>query len=309
MANQPPNQIEQLQKALKLTQRLRSNVTQVFQKLSDGFEDVEKKDKYLLNDLHKTLSSVNTDLSDLEAGSSSLGPLTAASNSTNSTLICVDPIIDKTSTYTQLIHSYKWTDKMKEQASYANNLLKENPFKRTPIQSGTFAKRLRRSQPACCYPQSNVDILLNSLIHQYRDTMHISVVRPLGSSAVVLVVLGKTLKALLVLRGMVIEWVKVKGYTEDFHGEDGKVDIWSSSRYQVFQKITQHVTAATLHYYAPEMPEIAIKSLIIWLQSYSTLFSTPCQKCGQFLQNGLPPTWRDLRTKKAYHERCKLMEK
>ena len=32
-----------------------------------------------------------------------------------------------------------------------------------------------------------------------------------------------TLKAIMVLRGLVIEWVSVKGYDEDFVTESGKV--------------------------------------------------------------------------------------
>lgn len=36
-------------------------------------------------------------------------------------------------------------------------------------------------------------------------------------------VLGRVLKAQVVLRGLVIEWVKVKGYNEDFITDDGKV--------------------------------------------------------------------------------------
>lgn len=36
-------------------------------------------------------------------------------------------------------------------------------------------------------------------------------------------VLGQVLKAQVVLRGLVIEWVKVKGYNEEFTTDDGKV--------------------------------------------------------------------------------------
>jgi hypothetical protein len=37
------------------------------------------------------------------------------------------------------------------------------------------------------------------------------------------IVLGRVLKAQVVLRGLVIEWVKVKGFSEEFTAEDGKV--------------------------------------------------------------------------------------
>ena len=38
-------------------------------------------------------------------------------------------------------------------------------------------------------------------------------------------VLGRVLKAQVVLRGLVIEWVKVKAFNEDFATEDGKVGV------------------------------------------------------------------------------------
>ena len=87
--------------------------------------------------------------------------------------------------------------------------------------------------------------------------------------------LGRVLRAQVVLRGLVIEWVKVKAFNEDFHTVDGKVslvlqyifnflcspviflaiavyllyrlnymrgnvfqvDLWSKSKYAVFQKV------------------------------------------------------------------------
>ena len=43
----------------------------------------------------------------------------------------------------------------------------------------------------------------------------------------------------------------------------------------------------------------------LWLQGYSTLFSAPCHKCGKYLQNSMPPTWRDFRTRDPYHDGCR----
>lgn len=42
-----------------------------------------------------------------------------------------------------------------------------------------------------------------------------------------------------------------------------------------------------------------------WLRSYMKLFQAPCQRCGKFLQDGLPPTWRDFRTLEAFHDTCR----
>ena len=45
--------------------------------------------------------------------------------------------------------------------------------------------------------------------------------------------------------------------------------------------------------------------LQLWLQGYSSLFSAPCTKCGKFLQNAMPPTWRDFRTREPFHDGCR----
>ena len=42
-----------------------------------------------------------------------------------------------------------------------------------------------------------------------------------------------------------------------------------------------------------------------WFNSYQSLFTSPCKKCGHHLHNLLPPTWRDLRNLDPYHEDCK----
>ncbi|XP_039979279.1 mediator of RNA polymerase II transcription subunit 27-like, partial [Xiphias gladius] len=43
-----------------------------------------------------------------------------------------------------------------------------------------------------------------------------------------------------------------------------------------------------------------------WLRSYIKLFQSSCQRCGRFLQDGLPPTWRDFRTLEAFHDTCRM---
>uniref|UniRef100_A0A673VGQ6 Mediator of RNA polymerase II transcription subunit 27 n=1 Tax=Suricata suricatta TaxID=37032 RepID=A0A673VGQ6_SURSU len=50
------------------------------------------------------------------------------------------------------------------------------------------------------------------------------------------VTLGKVLKVIVVMRSLFIDRTIVKGYNESVYAEDGKLDIWSKSNYQVFQK-------------------------------------------------------------------------
>uniref|UniRef100_A0A3B3ZWW2 Mediator of RNA polymerase II transcription subunit 27 n=1 Tax=Periophthalmus magnuspinnatus TaxID=409849 RepID=A0A3B3ZWW2_9GOBI len=118
--------------------------------------------------------------------------------------------------------------------------------------------------------------------------------------------LGKVLKAVVVMRSLFIDRTIVRGFNENHYSADGKLDLWTKSQYQVFQKVTDHATTALLHYQLPQMPDVVVRSFMTWLRSYIKLFQSPCQRCGRFLQDGLPPTWRDFRTLEAFHDTCRM---
>ena len=136
--------------------------------------------------------------------------------------------------------------------------------------------------------------------------MNFHVVRPNGSQlkAIVHITLGRILKATLVLKGLVIEWVVVKGYNEEATG-DTEADIWKESDYLVFRKITENANAAMLNFNSPIYPEFSLKSFITYLHSFDTLFTDKCRKCGYHLRNNLPPTWREFKTLEPFHEDCR----
>ncbi|KAG1668708.1 Mediator of RNA polymerase II transcription subunit 27-B [Nymphon striatum] len=119
------------------------------------------------------------------------------------------------------------------------------------------------------------------------------------------ITLSRTLKAVVVLRSLIIEHVTVKAYHEELHTEDGKLDIWSGSRYKIFQRVSDNANAAALHFYSPLIPDLAIKSFMTWLHSLSSLFEAPCRRCGLYLHDSTIPTWRDFRSLEAYHEACR----
>jgi hypothetical protein len=60
-----------------------------------------------------------------------------------------------------------------------------------------------------------------------------------------------------------IEWVQVKGFNEEFVNDNGQLDLWSESRYQVFRKITENANAAMLHFYSPTLPDLAVRSFMV----------------------------------------------
>lgn len=68
--------------------------------------------------------------------------------------------------------------------------------------------------------------------------------------------MGRVLQAVIAFKGLMIEWVVVKGYGET-------LDLWTESRHKVFRKITDNSHAAMLHFYSPAMPELAVKSFMV----------------------------------------------
>lgn len=300
--------LEALQSGLRAVKALRSTVGELFKTLGNGLTAAhgdEGKEKAFFSEVQSTLTSINARLRDLETACTLLGSPTTPLNIGNSGLLSQDPAYEKTPLYNELVKSYKWFDKVYEHSNHASAILNQNSLKRSSISPLLTAKRIRRTQPSGHnIPPQNVDAVMSQLSRSFAD-MSIQVLRPCGSSAVLLITLARTLKALVILRGLVIEWVVVKGFNEDFYTDDEKLDMWSGSRYKVFQKVTDHANAAMLHFYSPHVPDLAVKSFMTWLRSYHTLFTAPCRRCGNRLHNNMPPTWRDVRNLDVYHEACR----
>lgn len=108
-----------------------------------------------------------------------------------------------------------------------------------------------------------IDNVINSLCRSLGDNMKIETFRPYGSSTVLQITLGKIMKGIVVLKRLMVEWVVVKGATEDLMTEDGKIDMWGESRYKVFKKVTENANAAMLHFYSPAYPDLAIRSFLV----------------------------------------------
>lgn len=221
-------------------------------------------------------------------------------------LLGLDPATDKSGITTQLHHTHKWTNKVHKLGDYTAQFLGTNQLKRTNQGPAGQAKRLRRPEPTIHRIPENINIqqLVASVDRAYAD-MSVSLIRPMGNSTVLQITLAKTLKAVIVLRGLLIEYVSIKAFSEDFLTDDGRPDIWSKSKYQVFNKVTDLVTAGTIHFYHPQLPDASLKSFLIWLNNYKTLFSAPCSKCGKYLQGFLPPIWRDTRSSQPLHDGCR----
>jgi len=196
--------------------------------------------------------------------------------------------------------------------------------------------RLRRpGSSSHIAPPQALDSLINQISKLYQD-MGFRVTRPNGSksNAIVQVTLDRLLTASLVFKGLMIEWVMVRGFDEQTthpspiaaaaaaaavgnkHGGGGgqqhmrndhqnNADVWTESRYQVFRRITDNSNAAMLNFQSPVYPELAAKSFFTYLHSFVTLFTEKCRNCGYHLHNNLPPTWREFKSLDPYHEDCR----
>lgn len=247
---------------------------------------------------------MNNDFSDLEKISSTLQSLSSVTP--NSIYLSIDPAIDKSLVYSQVLHAYKWSNKVSDLAGYGANVLETHVKNKRNQPTGTAqTKKLKRTPPTGhAFAPNAVENLIGRIKPKAVD-LSIVVTRPLGSHAVLQITLGHILKAHVALRGLMIEWVNVRGFTET-NPDESKLELWAKSKYKVFQKVTESATAATLHFYSPHNAELSLTSFLHWFQRYKTLFSAPCQKCRKHYLNGLPPTWRDLRTTEPYHDACRL---
>ena len=108
-----------------------------------------------------------------------------------------------------------------------------------------------------------IDNVINNLSRSLMDNLKIEISRPNGSSTFLQITLGKTMKGIVVLKRLMVEWVVVKAATEDLLTEEGKIDMWGESRYKVFRKVTENANAAMLHFYSPAYPELAIRSFLV----------------------------------------------
>merc|ERR1712059_106588 len=164
-----------------------------------------------------------------------------------------------------------------------------------------MGSRRRNTNTSHTAPPMLLNSMIDSINKMFPD-MKLVISRPGGTklNAIVEVSLDR------ILKGMMIEWVVVKGWEEELVRQDtGQPDIWGESRYQVFQRITENANAAMLHFQSPIYPELAVKSFMTYLHSFGSLFSDKCKQCGLHLQDNLPPTWREFRTLEAFHQDCR----
>ncbi|XP_039085526.1 mediator of RNA polymerase II transcription subunit 27 isoform X1 [Hyaena hyaena] len=217
--------LEAFAQAISAIQALRSSVSRVFDCLKDGMrnkETLEGREKAFIAHFQDNLHSVNRDLNELERLSNLVGKPSENHPLHNSGLLSLDPVQDKTPLYSQLLQAYKWSNKLQYHAGLASGLLNQQSLKRSANQMGVSAKRRPKAQPTTLVlPPQYVDDVISRIDRMFPE-MSIHLSRPNGTSAMLLVTLGKVLKVIVVMRSLFIDRTIVKGYNENVYTEDGK---------------------------------------------------------------------------------------
>ncbi|XP_032088343.1 mediator of RNA polymerase II transcription subunit 27 [Thamnophis elegans] len=225
--------LEAFAQAIAAIQALRSSVTRVFDCLKEGRrhkEAVEGREKGFAANFQESLHSVSRDLGELERLSNLVGKPSENHPLHNSGLLSLDPVQDKTPLYSQLLQAYKWSNKLQYHTGLASGLLNQQSLKRSANQMGVSAKRRPKTQPTTLVlPPHYVDDVINRIDRMFPE-MSIHLSRPNGTSAMLLVTLGKVLKVIVVMRSLFIDRTIVKGFHENVYTEDGKVSIAFASQ-------------------------------------------------------------------------------
>ena len=199
----------------------------------------------------------------------------------NTHLVGLDPNYDKTSLYPDMVISYRWLDNLQEYSSVAYQAMQSKFTKKNTLSKNRQRNRYNIHNISL----TNIDYLVSAFQRTFE--MQIDILRPFGVFTILNIELERTLKAIIVLRGFVIEWVLVKGFDETFDeicllkkekklklqfnnnhmnnmkDFDDTIDIWTPSQHPLFRTITEHANAAILHFYAPFQMESAIKAYLV----------------------------------------------
>lgn len=310
--------IQILKESLKQVKNLRCTVDQVFNFLNKGFNDDystadqnnPKNHQKFLHSLQTSLTKVNKDYGDLERTCDKLPPMTLPQIPplSNNCQLSLDNSIEKVQLNQQIHRGYVWWKHLQEHIAISHSLLARNMLKRSSYPHSHPQNKIQRPPSKSHFPPNeHVQIVFLNVQKTYQQDLKFQLHNLYGHSRVLQVVVGKVMFVHIILRGLNIERVFVRGLDEE--DQMNGLDLFTESQYKVMRMVTDHATAASLHYFHSNIHhnnfDTVLRTFLHWLRSFKTLFSEPCKRCGKYLIEGLPPTWRDYNHCYAYHYQCK----
>lgn len=253
----------------------------------------------LLQYVNQMISTIATTVRTLDQDIIILMQNNSLINTGESVNLAMDCSLEKHDLYMELCRSYKTYAKLHDYSAHCHTLLHQQSLKRVHKKFEATSNSQSRDLKAdsivatfnpyiyrnCSSRSSIVNILEQCLkLCEYMDGSYL---QPFGvSTGVFQISVNRVLKAVLVMRGIVIDAVIVKAYHESFSSEASKtgssagllaaeaggspfvdpdedIDLWSESKYAVFRKLTHHANAAVLHFQYPTYPEIAVRSFLV----------------------------------------------
>ena len=223
-----------IQKSLAELNQLRHEAHKVFQTAAEGVKDVsgedgKEKEKKFLSNLKQQIDSVTSALGSVENNLSQPNSLPTALllGSLDS-----DSNVETFHLYSTLTKSYKWLDKAHDYAAGAAGHLSRNSLKRS---YGAVTRSRRRNPNNSQHVEpAHFNKKIDDMNKLFTD-MKLTITRPGGTklNAIVEVSLDRVLRGVVIFKGMMIEWVVVKGWEEELLKNDSQHDIWGESRYIV----------------------------------------------------------------------------
>ncbi len=194
---------------------------------------------------------------DVESSINTLNVPSGPFNLGNAALLNYETNMERQNMYNELINGYKWYEKTHQYSAIASTMLQHNSLKRSYYSASN--KRRRMLSNAHTVPPKVVDQIISTF---NVNNMTLKIYRPFAtnaflhvssidinevwcSSSIFQINLSRVLKAAIILRGLMIEWVTVKGFNESLDNVD---DHWTESRYAVFRKVQDQAHSAMLHF-------------------------------------------------------------
>ncbi|KAK3739592.1 hypothetical protein QZH41_011217, partial [Actinostola sp. cb2023] len=255
-----------IEQCLSSTKGLRSSVSQIFEDFvskpiskSDTESSDPVKSSEIVTDLKKHFGNIQKSVSYIEKSAAQVSHINKtdfgaiALGSTG--LVSLDPGDDKTHLYRDLVGTYNWHEKLYTQSQQAISCLKRIHPCSAKRNEDSFVKRhVRYGVSTSKSDLERLDKVIQ-LLRQKHSNLRILLFRVSGA-LLLEVTVPKTFKAMVVLKGFGIDQVIVRGVNETLN--DQKEDMWTPSKYAVYQKLTDYASSAFLHYSTTGDPVVQI---------------------------------------------------
>lgn len=271
----------------------------------------------LIQYVSQMISSITTIFRGLDQDIAILLQNISLINTGESVHLAMDSSLDKHNLYMDLCSSYKTYAKLNDYSASCHALLHQQSLKRvhkrvenapSSVAGGGHHHHSHHHNQArgdsrnesvvatfnpyiykICLSKQSVTQTLETCL-KLCEFMEGTYSQPFGlSTGVFQISVNRVMKAILVMRGIVIDAVIVKAYHESFASKaggslaclmgesesvgggggnqfvdpDDDIDLWSESKYNVFRRLTHHANAAVLHFQYPTYPEIAVRSFLV----------------------------------------------